>query len=316
MALYAIGEALIDFVPNKPGAPDDDTRYTPAVGGAPLNVAAAYARLGGKSYILSQVGDDAFGERIAQVAEKAGIDTCYLKRTAQAKTALAFVTLQDNGERAFSFYRDPSADMLYHADNIADITPQAGDILHFCSLSLGPFPMRAAHEAAIARFREAGGIISFDINVRLPLWKNPEDLRAAIFDFLPLADIVKVSDDELAFVTGISDVDAALASLLLGHVRHVIYTSGAQGATWYGAAGQRGQTDAFAVSAVDATGAGDAFIGGLLLEMATLDVADEDIRRLLRHAAAVGALTTLQRGAIASMPDRAQLHSFQQEHSR
>ena len=138
MALYAIGEALIDFVPSRPGKPDADIRYTPAVGGAPLNVAAAYARLGGKSYILSQVGEDAFGEQIAATAQSAGVDTRYLKRSREAKTALAFVTLHDNGEREFAFYRDPSADMLYAADNLAAITPQPGDILHYCSVSLTP----------------------------------------------------------------------------------------------------------------------------------------------------------------------------------
>ncbi|WP_314911842.1 carbohydrate kinase, partial [Cardiobacterium hominis] len=202
MALYAIGEALIDFVPSRPGKPDADIRYTPAVGGAPLNVAAAYARLGGKSYILSQVGEDAFGEQIAATAQAAGVDTRYLQRTSDAKTALAFVTLHDNGEREFAFYRDPSADMLYAADNLAAIAPQPGDILHYCSVSLTPGPMREAHRVAIERFRAAGALISFDINLRLPLWPNPADLHAAVQEYLPLADILKISDDELEFVTG------------------------------------------------------------------------------------------------------------------
>lgn len=309
MALYAIGEALIDFVPNKPGAPDDDTRYTPAVGGAPLNVAAAYARLGGKSYILSQVGADAFGERIAQVAHDAGIDTRHLRRSAEAKTALAFVTLQENGEREFSFYRDPSADMLYHADYLQDIQPERGDILHFCSVSLTPCPMREAHLAAIERFRAAGALISFDVNLRLPLWKNPDDLRAAVRAFLPLADIVKISDDELPFVVESHDVN----DLFRGQVRHVVLTSGAQGAAWYDQSGQRGAHPGFAVRAVDATGAGDAFVGALLQEIRNLEPDDAEIARLLRHACAVGAFTTQKRGAIAGMPDRAQLELFHKE---
>lgn len=309
MALYAIGEALIDFVPNKPGAPDDDTRYTPAVGGAPLNVAAAYAKLGGTSYILSQVGADAFGERIAQVAQEAGIDTRHLRRSAEAKTALAFVTLHENGEREFAFYRDPSADMLYQAHYLDDISPQAGDILHFCSVSLTPCPMRDAHLAAIGRFRNAGALISFDVNLRLPLWKNPDDLRAAVQTFLPLADIVKISDDELPFISKNNDIN----DIIQGHVRHVVLTSGAQGAAWYDQSGQRGAQAGFTVRAVDATGAGDAFIGGLLKELPHLDIEDTHIARLLRHACAVGALTTQKRGAIAGMPDRAQLELFYKE---
>ena len=262
MALYAIGEALIDFVPSRPGKPDADIRYTPAVGGAPLNVAAAYARLGGKSYSLSQVGDDAFGEQIAATAQAAGVDTRYLKRSREAKTALAFVTLHDNGEREFAFYRDPSADMLYAADNLA-------------------------------------ALISFDINLRLPLWKNPADLHAAVQEYLPLADILKISDDELEFVTGERDPARGIAQLHRGAVKHVIYTRGAQGAAWYDASGQRGAVDAYKVQALDATGAGDAFIGGLLAEMSRLNLdlqqalADEHIAALLRHAAAVGAITTL-----------------------
>lgn len=288
MALYAIGEALIDFVPSRPGKPAADIRYTPAVGGAPLNVAAAYARLGGKSYILSQVGDDAFGEQIAATAQAAGVDTRYLQRTSAAKTALAFVTLYENGEREFAFYRDPSADMLYAAENLAAITPQPGDILHYCSVSLTPGPMREAHRVAIERFRAAGALISFDINLRLPLWQNPADLYAAVQEYLPLADIIKISDNELEFVTGEIDPARGMRQLQRGAVKHVIYTCGADGAAWYDARGQRGAVNAYRVQAVDATGAGDAFIGGLLAETSrrNLDLQQSAYRRTHRRALA------------------------------
>lgn len=316
MALYAIGEALIDFVPSRSGKPNADMHYTPAVGGAPLNVAAAYAKLGGTSYILSQVGDDAFGAQIAATAAAAGVDTRYLQRTREAKTALAFVTLHDGGEREFAFYRDPSADMLYAPENLAAITPQAGDILHYCSVSLIPCPMREAHRAAIDKFRAAGAAISFDINLRLPLWKNPADLYAAVHEFLPRADIIKISDDELAFVTGEDDPVRGIPQLFQGYVKYIVYTCGANGAAIYDQHGERGRTNAYRVNAVDATGAGDAFIGGLLAEIAHLglsvcdDLSDAHIHALLDHAAKVGAITTLQRGAINSMPDRARLQNF------
>ena len=318
MALYAIGEALIDFVPSRSGKPDADMHYTPAVGGAPLNVAAAYAKLGGTSYILSQVGDDAFGAQIAATAAAAGVDTRYLQRTREAKTALAFVTLHDGGEREFAFYRDPSADMLYAPENLTAITPQAGDILHYCSVSLVPCPMRDAHRAAIDKFRAAGAAISFDINLRLPLWKDPANLRTAVHEFLPLADIIKISDDELTFVTGEDAPARGIPQLFQGHVKYVVYTCGANGAAIYDRHSDRarGWTDAYRVNAVDATGAGDAFIGGLLAEIAHLglsvhgDLSDAQINALLDHAAKVGAITTLQRGAINSMPDRARLHDF------
>ena len=179
--------------------------------------------------------------------------------------------------------------------------------------------MREAHRVAIERFRAAGALISFDINLRLPLWKNPADLHAAVQEYLPLADIIKISDNELEFVTGESDPARGMGQLQRGAVKHVIYTCGADGASWYDVGGQRGAVKAYTVQAVDATGAGDAFIGGLLAEMSrrNLDLqqalTDEHIAALLRHAAAVGAITTLQRGAINSMPDRARLQQFQEE---
>ena len=138
-------------------------------------------------------------------------------------------------------------------------------------------------------------------------------------NILPLADIIKISDNELEFVTGESDPARGMGQLQRGAVKHVIYTCGAEGAAWYDAGGKRGAVNAYRVQAVDATGAGDAFIGGLLAEMShrNLDLqqalADDHIAALLRHAAAVGAITTLQRGAINSMPDRARLQQFQEE---
>lgn len=313
MALYAIGECLIDFIPNQSGAPDDDSLYRPAVGGAPLNVAAAYAKMGGSSYILSQVGDDDFGRLIERKAAAVGVDTRYLRRSSQAKTGLAFVSLLDNGERSFSFYRSPSADMLYQPEYVDEIAAQAGDILHFCSVALMPSPMREAHRRAIERFRAAGGLISFDVNVRLPLWENPQDLYQAIWDFLPLADIVKISDDELAFVSDCEKAEEGMMSLFVGAVRHVILTAGAQGASYYQATGKTAAVESIAVKAVDATGAGDAFIGTFLAHWHSHH---HQMSGLLHLAAAAGAMTTLQRGAINSIPTRSELDAFLKEHSK
>ena len=292
MALYAIGECLIDFIPNQSGAPDDDSLYRPAVGGAPLNVAAAYAKMGGSSYILSQVGDDDFGRLIERKAAAVGVDTRYLRR---------------------SSHRSPSADMLYQPEYVDEIAVQAGDILHFCSVALMPSPMREAHRRAIERFRAAGGLISFDVNVRLPLWENPQDLYQAIWDFLPLADIVKISDDELAFVSGSEKAEEGMMSLFVGAVRHVILTAGAQGASYYQATGKTAAVESIAVKAVDATGAGDAFIGTFLAHWHSHH---HQMSGLLHLAAAAGAMTTLQRGAINSIPTRSELDAFLKEHSK
>lgn len=306
MALYAIGEALIDFVPNQTGRPHENMSYRPAVGGAPLNVAAAYAKLGGSSYMLTQVGADDFGAQILATAEAAGVDTRHIKQSGAAKTALAFVSLLENGERSFSFYRSPSADMLYPPEAIDAIQPSADDILHFCSVSLIDSPMREAHCKAIEKFRQAGAKISFDVNVRLPLWDDHTALRDTIWQFLPLADLVKISDDELDFVSPAASHKAAIAALFTGSVQEVLYTAGANGASWHHKSGAQAEAPRFTVQAVDATGAGDAFIGTYLAHWHT----ESDPAALLRLASAAGAFTTLTRGAIAGMPTAAQLHTF------
>lgn len=308
MTIYAIGEALIDFVPNRAGQLGEDIAFIPAVGGAPLNVAAAVAKLGGQSVMLTQVGDDDFGRLIIHTANKVGVNIHSIRQTALAKTALAFVTLQENGERSFSFYRNPSADMLYSAQNLRDFSPKAEDFLHFCSLSLAPDAMREAHEVAIEACRKSGAGISFDINIRLPLWESAQACLSAVQAFIPKADIIKISDDELAFVTGESDPDKGIAKLFVGEVKTVIFTRGAYGAAMYDKEGLVCEVEAHKVNAVDATGAGDAFIGALLyqLQMKGLSLhspwSKEVALELLRFSAAVGAITTLKRGAINALP--------------
>ncbi len=314
MTVYTLGEALIDFVPNRPGKLGNDISFLPAVGGAPLNVAAAVAKLGGKSAVLTQVGKDDFGDLIIQVADGVGVDTQYMLQTDVAKTALAFVTLAENGERSFSFYRNPSADMLYDPVNIDNVTPQSGDILHFCSLSLSPEKMRAAHEKAIDKWRDAGGDISFDINIRLPLWETEDACRQAVHDFLPKADLIKISDDELEFVTGYTEVEAGIASLFTDNVRYVLYTKGPAGAQIYNKDGLLADAEAHKVQAVDATGAGDAFTGALLYQLQQLPLTTQaewsvdQAQSLLQMATAVGALATLKRGAIHSLPTLEDVH--------
>lgn len=316
MTTYTIGEALIDFIPSHAGALGDDTAFKPAVGGAPLNVAAAVAKLGGHSTMLTQVGLDDFGDYIIQVAKEAGVNTMYLRQTDLAKTALAFVTLADDGERSFSFYRSPSADMLYEAKNLDEVTPTADDVLHFCSVSLAPEIMRNTHEVAIKKWREAGALISFDINIRLPLWEQDSDCRDAVQAFIPKADLIKISDDELEFVTGETDVEQGIATLFKGNVRYVIYTRGANGAQLYNKNGLLANRDAHRITAVDATGAGDAFTGAFLHQMQQQAIRIQDdwdekqAQSLLSFATKVGALTTLRRGAINSLPSMEDVKTF------
>ncbi|QJC50940.1 carbohydrate kinase [Paenibacillus albicereus] len=304
--VFTIGEALIDWIPEQKGVGlKEVTAFSKAAGGAPANVACAVARLGGSSAFIGKLGEDAFGDFLVETMDEVGVDTTRVLRTGEANTAMAFVSLKEDGNREFSFYRSPSADMLLRPEEIGDWFA-AGDVLHFCSVDLIDAPVKEAHRAAIAKCREAGGIVSFDPNVRLPLWPSPEACRRAILEFLPLARIVKISDEELAFITGIEDEEEALSSLLTGEVEHVVYTRGPAGATWL-SRGFRADVLGHAVKAVDTTGAGDSFIGALLYGIhrrpdfrAGID--ERAARELLAYANAAAAVTTTRPGAIAALP--------------
>ncbi|WP_404332540.1 carbohydrate kinase [Mesobacillus maritimus] len=313
--LFSIGEVLIDFIPLQKGvALKDVTAFERAPGGAPANVAAAVAKYGQEAEMISKLGTDAFGDFLVDQLAKAGVNTNKILRTDEANTALAFVSLQENGERDFSFYRNPSADMLLSEDEIDPQWFSAGDILHFCSVDLVESPMKHAHKKAITAVSNAGGLVSFDPNVRLPLWKSQEECRHAILEFLPFADIVKVSDEELEFITGIEDVEKALQSLFIGNVKVVVFTKGASGADLVFKANQY-TSNGYSVEVKDTTGAGDAFIGGLLfklLEMSANPSNVEELLRLnheevLRFANASGALTTTGKGAISALPTKEEI---------
>ena len=232
--LFSIGEALIDMIPSRVGCSFDEVpAFSPRVGGAPANVCAAVARLGGRSALLSQLGDDPFGHKIARVLAGCGVELSHLEFTGKASTALAFVSLAENGERTFSFCRKPSADLLYAPEQIDPGWFSQAFALHFCSVSLVDSPMRYAHLAAITAAREAGAILSFDPNLRFPLWPDREQLRQTVWQFLPLTHILKLSDEELPFLTGTEDIEAALPALFTGDVQLVLYTCGSKGARAY-----------------------------------------------------------------------------------
>ena len=196
--LVAIGEALIDFAPQQAGRQIKDTEsFMPKVGGAPANVCGAYAKLGGKAVMLTQLGADPFGDKIVEELAHSGIDTTYISRTEEANTSLAFVALLENGDREFTFFRKPGADMLYRPEQVPEEVFADAYALHFCSVSLGDYPMKQAHKKAIEKASAAGVMISFDPNLRPQLWPDQAQLKAAVTEFLPCADILKLSDEEL-----------------------------------------------------------------------------------------------------------------------
>ena len=264
--LFAIGEALIDFIPSEKGCDFSEVAsFAPKVGGAPANVLGAFSKLGGKTQLLTQLGNDPFGNKIAEELKKFNIGTENVLFTDKANTALAFVSLEANGNRTFSFYRNPSADMLYGEENITGEMFSDCYALHFCSVSLGEFPMKYAHKKAVECAKKCGSIISFDPNLRFPLWKDKVSLKNAVDEFLPYADIIKISDEEIEFITGTKDVEEGCRKLI-EKAELVICTCGADGAYAF-----TKNTQAYVasknVTAADTTGAGDAFIGSFLYNL-------------------------------------------------
>ena len=262
--LYAIGEMLIDFTAQETGALETAVNFRKNAGGAPANVAVCVAKLGKEASVITKLGNDPFGNFLVETLQREHVGTEYVFRTDRANTALAFVARDGNGERSFSFYRNPSADMLLDESEAEKVPFGKGDILHFGSVDLVDAPVRRAHIAAIRRAREAGAIISFDPNLRYSLWKSAEELLSTVRTFLPLADLVKVSDEELFDITGISNEREAVSALFCGEVKIVFVTKGKDGATVY-----TGQTEVSMPTdrnsaVVDTTGAGDSFIGTVL----------------------------------------------------
>lgn len=308
--LISIGEALIDFIPNKSGCEFYEvTGFEPKVGGAPANVCGAYTKLGGTSKIITQLGDDPFGDKIKREFDFYGIDTSCVSFTDKANTALAFVSLAANGNRTFSFYRKPSADMLFSDEQVKKEWFNDTAVLHFCSVSLGKFPMRDAHLKAIEYARENGSIVSFDPNLRFQLWDDREDLFRTVNEFIPKSDILKVSDEELEFITGITDAKNAIDSLFKGNVKLVIYTCGADGAYAF-----TKNTSAFApsekVPVSDTTGAGDGCIGSFLWKLLQKNISVENLENIdsdileecLKFSSKFCSISIGRSGAIASYP--------------
>ena len=308
--LFSIGEALIDMIPTRSGCEFSEVpSFMPRIGGAPANVCGAFARLGGQAALLTQLGNDPFGHMLADRLAGYGIDVSRVPFTDAANTALAFVSLGTDGSRTFSFYRNPSADLLYAADQIDPDWFRDAFALHFCSVGLVESPMRGAHSAAIRAVQDAGALVSFDPNLRFPLWPDREALRRTVWEFLPQADILKISDEELEFLTGTADIRAALPALFTSRVQLILYTCGSAGAYAFTRAAE-GFAPCTPVRAVDTTGAGDGFIGSFLWQLHRAGVtaaslpglSAETLTEALRLSNAFCGVSVQAHGAIDSYP--------------
>lgn len=305
--VIAIGELLIDFTPAGASS-GGGVLFEQNPGGAPCNVLAMLARLGMKTAFIGKVGDDMFGRFLKEAVEKAGIDPRGLTATKEANTTLAFVQLDSHGDRSFSFYRNPGADMLLGINDVDAKLVEDTKVFHFGSLSMTNEPARSATIKAVAHAKDKKIIVSFDPNLRPLLWKNLASAKKAILQGLAFTDILKVSEEEMEFMTDIRDLKEGSQWI---HSRYgtavILVTMGDQGC-FYRAGEITGHVPAFEVSASDTTGAGDAFLGAFLYSMLSggwcpRNAEKPFIADAVRFANAAGAITVTGRGAIPSMPD-------------
>ncbi len=325
--IVTLGELLIDMFPAELGRRlTDVSAFRPKPGGAPANVAVATRRLGARSAFIGKVGDDAFGHYLDDVLRAEDVETRGVRFDPEARTTMAFIAMPDADHAEFIFYRNPGADMLLRADELDRSLLADAAAFHFGSLSLAQEPSRAATLEAARLAREAGALVSFDVNYRPALWRDPGEAVDVVKSVVPRADLVKVNEVEAALLAGRERVDAddrdsldaaAQAMIALGPQVCVI-TLGPQGSFFRTAQGG-GFVPAFHVETVDAVGCGDAFVAGLLTRLTQgggwqdrLDTAT--LAQALRYANAVGALTALTQGVIPALPTAAQVDAFLAQH--
>ncbi|NWF70711.1 MAG: fructokinase [Chloroflexi bacterium] len=306
MSIVCFGELLIDFVALEHGVTvGEASGFIKAPGGAPANVAVAVQRLGHPAAFMGQVGDDPFGHYLVGVLESNGVDVSGMTFAPEARTALAFVSLRLDGERSFMFYRHPSADMLLRPQDLKLDVMAGKRIFHFGSISMIGEPSRSATLKAVQHAVAQGMFVSYDPNLRLALWPDADAARAGMKIGLEYARFVKVSEEELEFLTGGNDA----AALWCGAMQVLVVSRGAQGASIYTRTAHY-DVPSFNVSAVDTTGAGDAFVAAMLVGILENADYEQKLPEIARFANAVGALTTTQKGAIPSLPTRGAAEAF------
>lgn len=302
--VWVTGDAVVDLIPN------GETNYLKCPGGAPANVAVAISRLGGDSAFFGRVGQDPLGRFMKQVLQDEGVDTHYMLLDKDHRTSTVIVDLDDQGERSFTFMVKPSADQFLQPQDVPAF--QEGEWLHVCSIALANEPSRSTTLAAMKTIKAAGGYVSFDPNLREEVWLNPADLKPVVLQAVALADVVKFSDDELLFLTEKADLQTALSWLNEQYnLPLVVITQGKKGALVIHNNEQQLVTGK-PVNPVDTTGAGDAFVGGLLAGLVASDnwQDSENLLSIIRQANACGALATTAKGAMTALPTATQLIEY------
>ena len=317
--VMSFGEALIDFLAQNTGV-DDVQTFAKYPGGAPANVAVAVAKLGGNSHFVGQVGNDSFGHFLKDSLNEYGVNTNALLMTSAAKTALAFVSLDETGERSFEFYRNPSADMLFRPEDfLSEWFYTSKGVFHTCSNTLTDESISQATTVGVRLAKMAGWIVSADVNLRTNLWPESGVDIERVIDWFQMADVVKASMEELEELS--TDPMALIHASLEKGVSLFVLTDGANAVRYFHKNGTTGEVITPKVSVQDTTAAGDAFVGGLLFclseiagETSVALMTKEELQKAVSFAVACGAIAVTKLGAYPSLPSKieadAMLRSF------
>ncbi|MGF1859471.1 aminoimidazole riboside kinase [Photobacterium profundum] len=301
--VWVTGDAVVDLIP------DSSNTLLKCPGGAPANVAVAISRLGGNAAFFGRVGNDPFGHFMAMTLSDEQVDTHYLVKDDNQRTSTVLVDLDEDGERTFTFMVKPSADQFTQIKDVPEFI--AGEWLHVCSIALANEPSRSSTLTALKKVKAAGGYISFDPNLRDEVWNNPAEIKSVVLDAIQLADVVKFSEEELAFLTDTNSIAEGLDVIGSFGNKLVLVTQGAKGVL-IDVDGVRELVSGTIVKPVDTTGAGDAFVGGLLAKLSQTSEwqITSTIQAAILWANACGALATTQKGAMSALPTEKELSDF------
>ena len=306
----ALGELLIDFTENGESS-QGNPLFEANPGGAPCNVLAMLSKLGHKTAFIGKVGNDFFGEQLKRAITEVGIDAGYLLKDDEVHTTLALVHTYPDGDRDFSFYRDPGADMMLTENEISEVVIKDSGIFHFGTLSMTHEGVRAATKKAVRFAREAGALISFDPNLRPPLWKSINEAREQILYGLEQCHILKISDNEIQWLTGKTDYTKGVEWINERYrIPLILVSMGKQGSRAYYNGRMVEAAPFLQENTIETTGAGDTFCGCVLhyiCENGLEDLSDEDLKQMLTFANAAASLVTTRKGALRVMPEREEI---------
>ncbi|MEC5423979.1 aminoimidazole riboside kinase [Virgibacillus sp. C22-A2] len=305
--VISLGEALIDFIPTD----KTNTIYHKSPGGAPANVSVGIAKLGGKSTFLGKVGDDILGRFLEETLKAYDVEVSCMQFMKTERTGIVFVTNADDGERSFDFYINPRADQFLEIQEINEALFVEHKILHFGSISLISNPAKETTHYAVELAKKNSMIVSYDPNLRLALWDSEKHAKDTIISMMEKTDVLKISEEELEFITGETDVEKGVKKLDLYLISLIIVTLGAKGCYVYTKEGSK-HVAAMKVNAVDTTGAGDAFVSGILYSLSNYkgnlnSLSLEDAAKMAEFAAVSGALAASKKGAMTALPALAEV---------